>query len=255
MTASIVLLIEIMAYALYKWPSYLKKEFLDLLFPVFCLGCKADKGVFLCGLCRKKLQIVPPTCFVCKKMVPGKGRIPPGRTCSSCQKESFIYAFISPLLYDEEVVRDLIHNFKYNRVRALSEVMADLLGEYFIKFDLIISAESMLVPIPLYPGRKRVRGFNQSELIARCLAEKLGLRIECDVLRKIKKTKPQMSLPAVERRKNIVGTFSVDTGNIVKDKTVFLLDDVKTTGATLEEAAKVLAEAGAKYIWAVTLAH
>ena len=107
----------------------------------------------------------------------------------------------------------------------------------------------------MHRSRKRVRGFNQSELIAARLSSLINLRAENHILRKNKKTAPQVGLSGEKRRNNIIGSFSVSNPESVKNKNVILVDDVKTTGATLEEAARVLKNAGAGKIWAVTVAH
>lgn len=232
----------------------LKKAILDLIFPIRCLGCGRE-GDLCCVSCQSKLYPVPPACFVCKKIVPGRRRIPPGRTCAACRKKSCIYTFLSPFLHDDETVRELIHALKYRGVRDLALILGDMLMEYVRKFGIILPKGVLLIPIPLHSGRQRTRGFNQAELIARRLGENLGLPVEAGVLRKVKKTTPQVELSAEERRKNVINTFAVANAALVKGKTIFLLDDVKTTGATLEEAARVLKDAGAKRIWAVTVAH
>lgn len=232
----------------------LKKAILDLLFPVRCLGCSKE-GEFCCGSCRSALRPIPPICFFCKKMVPGSRVITPGRTCSSCRKRSNIYAFLSPFLYGDDTIRELIHALKYRRVRSVGLLLGDLIVEYLKKFKVPLPEGAVLLPIPLHPSRQRTRGFNQAELIALRIGEILHLPVEKSILRKIKKTIPQMELRAEERRKNVVGTFSVADPESTRGKTILLLDDVKTTGATLEEAARVLKKAGAKRVWAMTVAH
>ena len=100
-----------------------------------------------------------------------------------------------------------------------------------------------------------MRGFNQSFLIAQNLGKKLGVEVHRNALRKIKKTVPQMELSREERLKNAIDTFAVSDMPLIRNRTILLLDDVKTTGATLEEASRVFRAAGAKKIWAITVAH
>jgi len=233
--------------------SSLKNAALDLLFPTRCLGCRSE-GSFLCQPCISALPMIPPACIVCKKLKPAKPLVIAGRTCKSCRKKSDVFAFFSPYLY-EKTVRDLIHQLKYRRVRAIHAILAGLLRRSLNYFSFRVPAEAIIIPIPLYPSRERVRGFNQSRLIAEALCPTLGVGHRPDILRKIKKTAPQMELTAEKRRTNLIGTFAVADQAAVKDKTVILLDDVKTTGTTLEEAARTLKAAGAKRIWAITVAH
>ena len=234
--------------------SLLKSEILDLLFPPICAKCQKE-GKFLCNLCEKSLIRVPPKCFGCGKLSPGTRRIPQGRTCLSCRDKTYIYAFISPFLYREEPVRELIHNLKYMRVYAISNVLAKLLYTYMQYFTILFPKNSVIIPMPLHSRRERTRGFNQSLLIAKSLADTLDIPICSGVLRRTINTKPQIEFRAAERRQNIIGAFSVTLPEKIKNKTVILLDDVKTTGSTLEEAARVLKDAGAQKIWAITVAH
>lgn len=231
----------------------LKNEILELIFPAGCFGCGAE-GTFLCQNCQKSLLWVAPSCMVCRKLVPPQSRIPAGRTCKPCRKKSHIWAFLSPFAY-EGTISELIHGLKYRRITALDSVLAKLLSEYLNKFRVDFEENPILIPIPLHPGRERVRGFNQSELIARKLAGYLSFRLEPEVLLKVKKTSPQVGLLAEKRKRNVQNSFSVSRPDKVLHKTVILVDDVKTTGATLGEAARVLKEAGAKRVWAITVAH
>lgn len=232
----------------------LKRQFFDLLFPLSCFGCGSE-GLYLCPGCRSLLRFIPPSCIVCGKLSPGNNRIPPGRTCLSCQEESPLYAFLSPLSYGEVIVRALIHGLKYDRIRSLDSVLARILAEYIGVYRLSFPEGSVIFPIPLHPSRKRTRGFNQSESIAKVLGASLGILVRDDILAKIKSTTPQIAFSREERLRNVNGTFGVRMPEAVKGKTILLLDDVKTTGATLEEAARVLKNAGAGHIWAITIAH
>ncbi len=192
-------------------------------------------------------------------MVPGKGRVNPGRTCDSCQKYSSIYLFLSPFSYDHESIRSLIHALKYQRVRTLAKVFGQLLADYSLMFKVVFPEELLVIPLPLHNRRKRIRGFNQSELISKEFiiqaGSPRGFSIDTDTLLRVKNTKPQVELSGEERRQNMADAFAVSQPDLVKNKTVLLMDDVKTTGATLEEAARALKEAGAKKVWAITVAH
>lgn len=235
--------------------SSTKTFFLELLFPTYCLGCDKTEGALFCDSCLAGLHFIPPACFVCKKLVPGKKRVPAGRTCKYCRKDTEVFAFLSPFLFSYEPLRSLIHAFKYNRVRSAADELANLLINYFRYFRINLPSRAILVPIPLYPAKERTRGFNQARLIAERLSVAWGIPLAADILKKTKDTKAQVSLEANLRRKNVEGVFSVSRPELVDKKTIILVDDVKTTGATLEEAAITLKKAGAKRIWAVTVAH
>lgn len=234
--------------------SVLKRTVFDLLFPSFCLNCGVE-GCFWCDVCAANVRFIPPQCIGCRRLIPKKRRVPAGRTCRSCQRKSSIYCFFSPFSYDDTVSRDLIHFLKYQRIKSLAEISGMILARYLKKFSVVFPLETILLPIPLHPRRRRRRGFNQSELVALALGTELDLTVRADVLTKNKMTKPQVECGADERRNNVLDTLAVGNAEAVRGKNVLLVDDVKTTGATLEEAARVLKRAGVKRVWAITVAH
>lgn len=234
--------------------SRLKSAFLDFLFPVFCLGCKKE-GVFLCWGCKNKLVWIQPVCFGCNKWVQPSVRVMAGRTCLPCRKKSAIYAFLSPFLYSDPLVRNLIHGLKYDHLRSLTDLLGGLLVEYIAKFKISFPKNTLLIPVPLHSSRFRNRGFNQAEQIVLYLSDRLKIEFDVKVLQKIRKTKAQVELSAEDRRLNLKGAFAVSDPNRVKNKTILLVDDVKTTGSTLKETARVLKAAGVRRILVLTVAR
>ena len=227
---------------------------LDLLFPLSCAGCGTE-GAYLCAPCAADIPMYAPACIVCKKLVPAHGDIPAGKTCTPCRKKSRIYASFSPFSYDTPAIKTLIHDLKYRRVAGNAEILGALLSRAIAYHGILLSRDSVIIPIPLHPSRERTRGFNQAQLIADALGAKLGISVRADLLKKIKNTRPQMDLPREERLKNVTGAFAVSDSDTVRNRTCILMDDVKTTGATLESAARVLRAAGAKRVWAITVAR
>ncbi len=242
----------------YTYPMNLitsaKKSFFDLLFPDFCAGCGTE-GVLLCTSCLRSLKYFSPICIHCHRITLGKNKVPPGRTCGSCRGKTSLYAFISPFKFDEKLIRELIHRLKYNRLQIVADFFAKHLAEYCRRFTISFPESMVLVPVPLHGSRERARGFNQSSLIASHLAKELDLLIVESVLVRLKNTKPQIGLNRRERETNVLGAFGVNNNMAVKDRVILLLDDVLTTGSTMNEAAKALKEAGAKRVWAITVAH
>lgn len=239
----------------------IKNTVLDLLFPLACLGCQKE-GTLLCVPCREKLRWIPPSCIICRKFAPLRRRVTAGRTCRPCRKKSKIFAFVSPFSYDDVLVRELIHNLKYNRIRAISLLFAEFLEECLQKYSIPLPKNFLLIPIPLHRSRERVRGFNQAGLVAEELGRRLvksrpdlNIGLGGDLLRRIKNTKPQTELSGKERLENVGDAFGAADPVLIKDRTIILLDDVKTTGATLEEAARTLKKAGVRRVWAITIAH
>lgn len=234
--------------------SAIKAHVLDLFFPPQCCGC-GKMGMILCVLCADALMRIPPQCFVCHAWVPALNNSPPGRTCKQCRPHSAVYAFLSPFSYQQHAMRELVHGLKYRRNREVASLFADMLASHLEAMRVTFPEDAVLIPVPLHKTRERARGFNQSFLIARALGEKLDIEVRRDVLIKTKQTVPQMELLREERLKNIADTFVILDPVLVRGKTVVLTDDVKTTGATLEEAARALKKTGAKQIWAITAAH
>lgn len=233
----------------------IKSSLLNLLFPYFCIGC-GQEGEVLCAACRYRIKIVPPSCLGCGKISFSKKGIMAGRTCLACQKKCFIYAFLSPLSFDDALTRKLIHSFKYERMRFLGAVLGSAITAHALQNGFRPNSENfVIVPIPLYPGRERVRGFNQAREIAASVGEGLKIPVFSSCLFRKKKTMPQVGLSGVSRAENVAGAFLVRNGDCLRGMNVILVDDVKTTGATLNEAARVLKEAGVTRVIACTAAR
>jgi len=165
--------------------------------------------------------------------------------------------------YRDEVIRHMIWALKYRRNRRVAKVFAQILYDFLVEefSDLSIYSDfskPLLVPIPLFKKRQRKRGFNQTELLAKEIAS-IGGESFCvlhtDLLKKIKDTPSQTSLERQRRLKNVDGVFAVTNAENIKNRNIILLDDVTTTGATLNEARDVLLKAGAKNVIGVAMAH
>ena len=186
-----------------------------------------------------------------------------GITHPVCRNRHTIDGAFAAIAY-KGVVRKLIYNFKYKPyLTDLQEVLVDLFFEGLIQkeaFDRAYRDSSihkiMLVPIPLHDSRLKERGYNQAEILARGLSEKLGLAI-VSALERVKKTDSQIHLKQKERKENIAHAFVVkqDIKEAFTGAGVFLVDDVLTTGSTLLEDANVLKRAGIKKVWGLALAR
>ena len=226
---------------------------LDLLFPKFCLGCQRE-GFYLCQDCRSLLEILEFDYCLCEKdpITTTHGK------CRRCQdkKLSGLYFAFS---YKNKIAQSLIKNFKYPPyVKDLAETLSSILIEHFIKTrnntDQIWE-NSILIPVPLYKKKLRERGYNQSEELAKELAKILKIPVLSDVLLKIKKTDSQMELKKDDREKNLLGAFETKNPEKIQGKKIFLVDDVYTTGATMQECALALRRSGAKSVWGVAIAR
>lgn len=224
----------------------LKRTALDFLFPCWCIGCGRE-GSLICASCRQKLpEIEPPLCPQCGTPQPG------GILCSICLNHKYAVDGIRSPFRFEGVVRQAIHHLKYKNLRAAAEPAAELL--WFYLADNPISGE-VLVPVPLHRKRLRQRGYNQSELLARELGKISRLPVVTDCLIRSRHASPQArAASASQRQENVAGAFGCRNGSL-KDKKVILVDDVATSGATLDACAAVLKDGGAVSVWGLTLAR
>lgn len=172
--------------------------------------------------------------------------------CLACKTDppKFTQSF-SPLLYKAPVT-NLIKQFKYDNKKYLAETLGNFLVQEYIERNLNCD---IVVPVPLHEKRLKQRGFNQAELLANQLNVKLNIEVNSNILTRVKNTKTQTVLSKEERQDNVSDAFKVLDKQTVKNKVVLLIDDVYTTGSTLNECAKVLFKAGAKKVYAITLSH
>ena len=155
--------------------------------------------------------------------------------------------------YDDSILQNLIHYFKYKSFKNLAPVLGEIVAEYIENCKLKIE-NFVVVPIPLHPRRERQRGFNQAKLIAGIVAEKFNWDL-FEGLKRTKNNKPQVGLKdSGARVKNMAGCFEIQDPERVKNKDILLVDDVFTSGATMNEAVKVLKSNGAKRIIALVIA-
>jgi len=238
------------------------KFLLDILFPVFCLGCRTE-GLWLCQNCQKQIRFNRHfICPICKNSLDG------------C---------LVALSYEQELVRELIRVFKYKYILDLKEILSGFLIDFLKKvqnkkigFQYIIkkdgSAEAVagqvkvpeiflkadqaiLIPVPLHKKRLADRGYNQSDLLAEDLSKSFGFELNKNLLVRHKNTRAQARLKKEERLVNVVDAFECPRPEAVKGLNIILVDDIYTTGATIGECAKVLKEAGAGEVWGIVLAR
>lgn len=189
---------------------------------------------------------MPPLCPGCGKPQAS------GILCPVCrQRQTEIDGIRSPFRF-AEVIREAIHQLKYRNLKAISPCLATLLADYLQSSPLPGEA---LVPVPLHPRRLRERGYNQSSLLARELGKLINLPVIEDCLVRVKEAQPQVRTATVEdRRKNVTDAFKCQNGK-VRGKQIILIDDVCTSGATLESCASALKSEGVTSVWGLTLAR
>jgi ComF family protein len=147
-------------------------------------------------------------------------------------------------------MREAIHFLKYHNHQAVAALLAKLLAEAYRRYALTIN---LIIPVPLHKSRLKERGYNQSELLARQLGYLLDLQVNSAILRRIRKTEAQVSLSRLERPANVADAF--ECNHHLSGQHVLLIDDVCTTGSTLDACAKALKARGADLVWGLTLAR
>ncbi len=219
---------------------------LNLLFPQWCIGC-GKEGDFLCSSCCRSLpRIVSPLCPRCGRPQPS------GILCPSCVGwQAEIDGIRSPFRFDG-VMREAIHQLKYRNLRALVTPLAQLLKDYLSTNPM---PAQVLVPVPLHQKRLRERGYNQSSLLAQELGKLINLPVVDDCLLRQRHAPPQArTLTIDERRSNVANAFSCRDHRL-RDKQVLLIDDVSTSGVTLDACAAALKAIGATSVWGLVLAR
>ncbi len=217
----------------------------DLLFPPQCAGC-GRTGSRWCADCQAKVRpVAAPFCPTCGLPVPAAGR------CPTCRRQPPAFAALRSWAVFEPPVRQALHQLKYRRNLGLGEALARQMFP-FVR-DLGWEAD-VFVPVPLSAARFRERGYNQVGLVARPLALLLGWRYLPQALTRVRETRSQVGLRPAERRANVAGAFQAQAV-LATGKRVVLMDDVATTGATLDAAAQALRRAGAAEVRAVTIAR
>ena len=243
---------------------------LDSLFSVFfpsdCRLCRTPLvNISRIPVCRECLAAIEPTrapqCVVCgDRLISASLLRGDGRCTNCCDFEPNFERAVSFGEYEGDL-RGLIHLLKYESVTPVAAPLGRMLAQ--VMQELLAgqpgSVNPLLIPVPLHPSRRRARGFNQAELIARAAAKRFSPRLEVasGILLRQRDTISQVGLSREERIENMRDAFRVsDRGRgCIQGRTLMVVDDVMTTGTTLSECARVLKQAGAERVWAVTVAR
>ncbi|MFO1491499.1 MAG: ComF family protein [Kiritimatiellia bacterium] len=228
----------------------------DLVYPRRCACCGVDcssEPGHLCWDCLHTVAVIqPPFCDCCG--MPVAGRVDHRFVCHQCGERKPKFDRARAAARFDGPVREAVHAFKYNSAFWLEKDLVDLL-ESGLRVLHAGEAVDLVVPVPLFRARFRERGYNQSELLARGLARRAGLRCDARLLRRVRDTGSQTKLTASGRLSNVRQAFEVRRSRAVAGRVVLVVDDVMTTGATLSECARVLRGAGAKRVLALAVAR
>ncbi|MBW6466904.1 MAG: ComF family protein [Brevefilum sp.] len=227
--------------------DYVYKGFwktLDWIYPPVCASC-GEPGFRLCADCQVKIRyLTGKRCVICGEPLKRGCEL-----CADCQANPPPYRAMRNLAVYEGVMRDCIHALKYDSNQGLGEFFCDSLAALVAEGGW---APDLVMPVPLSPMRMAERGYNQAACIAKPLAARLGRRYHPFGIERIRDTPSQVGLSGEARRRNVAGAFKAHL-DVVAGKVVLMVDDVMTTGSTMEACAGALLDAGAEGVYCLTL--
>jgi len=232
----------------------LAKNFINLIYPLHCAICKKpldpEAGGSVCRYCILLLKRVPePCCVSCGKPVDTARE-----QCKDCLAAKPAFSIARSACLYEGAMKDLIRQFKYHGKLSLENQLSDILIKYLKDNPQITEGVAMVTFVPIGGDHMRKRGFNQSKALARNVSKALGLRL-ADCVDKIASTRSQNELSREDRLVNLSGAFRAKNSGAFYGLSILMVDDVMTTGTTLNECAKTLLRSGAGDVRCVTLAR
>ena len=218
---------------------------LDALYPLECVGC-GGPGRVICDACATDLpELVPPFCRICA--TPGDFA-----RCQRCAEGVRQFDGVRAPFHYGGTVRQAILALKYGGIKAAAPQLGDLLAGYLNDNPL---PGDVLTAVPMHSRRRRERGYNQAELLAARVARVGNLRYDAGLLTRTRQVEPQAGIDSADRRAvNVAGSVAVSPGKDLNGAAIILVDDVATTGSTLESCAAALKQADAASVWCLTLA-
>ncbi len=222
-----------------------------LVFPPRCPICDEivylwEKGI--CNSCMKKIQYVEnPRCLKCGKHISDAAT----EYCEDCENRTHFYQG-GRALYEYKEVASAVYRFKYGGRQEYAKVFGEEIAFYLGEYILNLKPDA-LIPVPMYPSKERKRGYNQATLLARVLGKELQIPVYEKVIKRVTNTKPLKFLNPEERLNNLKKAFILEE-NGVKLSTIIIIDDIYTTGSTVDTMAKVFLESGVRQVYFVTLA-
>lgn len=253
-----------------EWLKKYTNEILDLVYPKTCFGCKtkllSGSKIYLCRDCLEKIgELKSPFCISCgsprpfdySDLIEKYNLLEKDNVYYKCpQCTGYKYYFsrgYTSSLYDG-LIRECIHGLKYNSHTYLGYTLAEIMLDFALK-NIQLQCVDLIMPVPLHWKKYRDRGFNQSLILSRTLSKRTGIPLVNKGLVRVKSIPSQVKLSRKDRIHNLKGAFKVKEKECFADKNILLVDDVFTTGATMNECAKTLIESGAKEVWAFSLAR
>lgn len=225
---------------------------LDLLYPKRCPLCneiRPYQAGQVCESCFKKLKKVePPYCMKCGKTIEHIEQ----EYCEDCQKIRKSYKRGFPVFFYEGAIKNALYDFKYKNQRNYAEFFANCIYGHYGK-ELKVLGIDGIVPVPVHPNKRRKRGFNQAEILAKSLGKRLGIKVYPHYLIRVADTNPQKELNDKARMKNLKNAFKIGENKIKLNK-ILLIDDIYTSGATIEACTGVLLSANVEEVFYTSVA-
>ncbi len=225
----------------------------ELFFPLQCAGCgKAIESEWFCAACESSfIKIEHPRCRICSH--PFEGAIEQTFVCTNCRGRAFHFDCAVATVRSRGVPRELVHRLKYSGEQWLRLPLADFLEDGLLDERLDVRIDG-IVPVPLHPRRQREREFNQAALLAGELSKRRKIPV-FHALSRVRYTTTQTHFDRRRRMQNLRDAFNLRQNVSVQGKNLLLVDDVLTTGSTLDECSRVLLAAGANSVRALTVAR
>jgi ComF family protein len=243
-----------------RLPEFLKSSLeagLGFFYPEVCQLCESRRATaaegYVCQDCAGGVKrIEPPCCECCGR--PFAGQITGTFVCSWCQETRIYYASARSAVDFGGVAKEVIHRYKYQQALWFEPLLAAWLNQSAVP-ELRAGGWDWLVPVPLHPLKRRERDFNQAENLARRLGEAAGIPLNVGLVERVENTPSQTHLTREERAANVRNAFALKTGVVLQGEKIVLVDDVMTTGATVNACARVLRKAGAGAVCVWTVAR
>lgn len=233
-----------------KYIQKIWNALIQLLFPLRCPACDGILRTPQRGICKECegvfRKISPPWCLQC-----GKKLIKSGNYCKDCRDGEHVF-IRGRSLYEYSSCAEAVYRFKYSGRREYGEYFGREIAENLGDFIRGIKPDA-LIPIPLHKKRLRVRGYNQAEVLAKAIGKHVQVPVQPDLLLRVKNTSALKQLNPKERQNNLKKAFKLNR-NDVKLNTTILIDDIYTTGATIDEATRTLKACGVREVYFITLA-
>ncbi|MDO9577610.1 MAG: ComF family protein [Candidatus Cloacimonadales bacterium] len=228
--------------------SNILSSLIDLLFPRTCFSCNDRiQNDIICESCLNSLEFLTEVCPVC-------GAYDQGKTCLICQGNEFQFDKARSVFQFNKMILNLIHDLKYDEMRKVAILFGKLTEDYLREFNPFQSVD-IIAPVPLHKVKKRSRGFNQSQLLTAEISRRMNWPHEPNLIQRRRFTETQTKLGRKDRKKNVQDAFSLKAKLNINNKNILIVDDVFTTGATVNSISSVLRQNGAAKVFVLTIAR